>query len=564
MKLKTKYILPLILVVAAIIRLYAIGRGDPLTDEVLYAFRAIGYLDFDFALYQPTTLQLFHTAIPWWVKLSFHDHPPLVFLFQYIAMLFFGRTLIVVRALSALCGAASVALVYGIGKKLRDERTGLVAAAIMAVTVFMVYISRIGLQESQVIMFMLLMVFCYLKSRENQKWFLASGAALGLALLSKYTAAVMVIPIVVDVAFFSRAALRNKFFWGGVGFTVLLFSPVIVYNALLYQTFQHFDFQLSYIFGQHVPQWVVTPGKDIGSLADRAIGFVTNMWVYGSRVFMVVGVASILYCVMSLWKKIKKPLARSLVFILSALIAHRVLFLAVGPGVRFLTMIIPWVVLAIAFMVADFLASNKSWLRETSVVALVVFIVAELLFSINTYVAYSPIGIEGITYSHLHEDMRDWGYNELDTYLGTIVTGKYPSLTVPFDYAFVEDVRAKGIEQARADGATPTAYLFVYDDNMHDLAALWVLQRRALYDGWAVIPASVYEETIAEKGSGYYRLGGFTAIYFIRATDQILLVKPERRVNDGEKLEGELVDKKVSPMSIKNGAGIEMFRVYQF
>jgi len=79
----TIYILAAIIFLAAVLRLWGIGAGDPVGDEVLYAFRAVGLLDYDVAEFQTTPLQWFDGNIPWWTKLSFHDHPPLVFLIQH-------------------------------------------------------------------------------------------------------------------------------------------------------------------------------------------------------------------------------------------------------------------------------------------------------------------------------------------------------------------------------------------------------------------------------------------------------------------------------------------------
>ena len=152
-----------ILLAASFLRLVFISRGDTINDEVLYAFRAIDMLDFDEAAEQTTPLEWFDplktggtSDIPWWTALSFHDHPPLVFLIQHFFMRIFGESRLGFRLPSALFGIASVWLLYLIGKELYSKDAGLIAAGLLAITVNHVYISRIGLQESYVIFFILL------------------------------------------------------------------------------------------------------------------------------------------------------------------------------------------------------------------------------------------------------------------------------------------------------------------------------------------------------------------------------------------------------------------------
>lgn len=74
-------IIAFILILAVVFRFYGLGDADVITDESLIAFRSIGYIDFFISPYQTTPYEWF-SDIPNWAKLSFHDHPPLVFLFS--------------------------------------------------------------------------------------------------------------------------------------------------------------------------------------------------------------------------------------------------------------------------------------------------------------------------------------------------------------------------------------------------------------------------------------------------------------------------------------------------
>src|SRR3989338_5618065 len=73
MKNKT-YWLIVILIAAAALRLFGLDRGDPMNDEVTYAFRATGLADsFNDPDVQSTPWEWFDPKIPRWAKISFHD-----------------------------------------------------------------------------------------------------------------------------------------------------------------------------------------------------------------------------------------------------------------------------------------------------------------------------------------------------------------------------------------------------------------------------------------------------------------------------------------------------------
>ena len=117
---KTKKIFFGILILAAILRFWALGAADMIDDEIYYTFRAIGYLDYVGAAEQTTPVDWFY-PLPGWTHLSFHDHPPLIFLVQHLFFQLFGVSIFVSRLPLALAGLVSLWLVYLITKKLFTE-----------------------------------------------------------------------------------------------------------------------------------------------------------------------------------------------------------------------------------------------------------------------------------------------------------------------------------------------------------------------------------------------------------------------------------------------------------
>jgi mannosyltransferase len=108
----------------ALLRFYAIDRGSVWVDEAT---------SIDFARMPLGDLL---TAVR-------SDEANMAFYHLVLRLfLLFGESALVVRTLSALCGVATIVLVYLLGRRLFDERVGLVAAALLSVDVFHIWFSQ--------------------------------------------------------------------------------------------------------------------------------------------------------------------------------------------------------------------------------------------------------------------------------------------------------------------------------------------------------------------------------------------------------------------------------------
>src|SRR3989338_1793243 len=276
----------LILVLAAIFRFFSLGQADVIGDESTYSFRALGYLDY-FAETQSTPISWF-VSPPWWTKFSFHDHPPLNFLLNFFALSLFGPAAWATRIVSAISGLISVGLIYLIGKKIFNERVGFIASLFLAVNVFMVWVSRIGLQESLLISLILASFYFFILALEKQNYLTLAFGFLALSFLTKYTA-IFILPVYLLILFWQkRGWLKSRQLYLSVLLFLIIISPVIFYNLFLFQSRGHFDLQLSYIFGltDKVTGWQELPGKSDLSIWQRFINLPQALTLYLSPLFL--------------------------------------------------------------------------------------------------------------------------------------------------------------------------------------------------------------------------------------------------------------------------------------
>ncbi len=597
-----KYQLALIalLHISAVFYFWALGRPDVVTDESSYGARAIGLVDFDFGIQQPTPWQWIQTQPPWWMKISFHDHPPLVFWLQHVSIRLFGETPFAVRVPSAVAGIVAVVLVYLIGRRLYSPAVGLASAGLFAFTVHHVWVSRIGLLESPLIAFILASFYCFLRAvgreaflsvgqsigidpkRTNalSGWWLATAAFfLGLAFLAKYLA-VILLPIFAAIFLLTLRTRKSGYTYDRNYFRqtlkqivlalvvfLIVVSPVIIYNFELYRNFGHFDFQLSMFFKQDTPQWLSRPAQEaLGSLTDRLELFPRTVTEANSPLFLALvafGLAIILF------ESIPRKRLPSVVSNSSLVISHwslvisfalTLLFvLAVGPTTRFLTLLTPWLALAAGYAILWLLAGPIHYRGLASIVVLGIVII-EALYSYASLIRPMPVGGTPWTYSKLRNESHSWGFNQLGQHLDRTLAGKMPEVAITIEQPFARELLNDRLALRRLAGFTPVPWGIVYDDNINVSAQLWYFLRRIAYEGWPIADA----ETFRQGGAEFFRESGVKRVFFISSTPYALRDRPRGLRPDAEILESELRALGAKPEELKNLHGQVAFRVYEF
>lgn len=556
------YLLIGIFILAVFFRLVRLSSGDPLSDETLYSFRSIGMIDYYGSADHPSPLQLFDPHYPWWAHLSFHDHPPLVFFVQHVFMSIFGENRFAFRLPSALLGVISVYLLYLIARHLYSETAGLFAAALLAITANHVTVSRLGLQESYVIFFLLLSTYLFLKALQDKRYFVWTGMALGLALLSKYTAMVAIPIFLCYLLMFHRNLFRVKEVWIGGIIAFALCSPIIIYNYELYKSTGHFDLQLSYITKQSHPEWDVALGYERSPFSTRIISFIPQLINYNSWLLLLLFVTSSIVFLYFFWRNPKEAI-RKHAFVFLCIFWTAMFILETGPELRFLFLMTPFLVLVIgAFL--DWLyivciERSKMFIYP----ALAVVFLFEIAYSVNTQVFYYPRGQKPIMYSGLRNENYNWGYNELDDYLTNELKNRMPANTLKPLYTFIANIQQKGLSKAEKQGYEQYPALIIYDENIQIAAKIWIFDRLELYHGWPTISSSTYMEHLQGGGVDYIIHPGGVKIYVIVQNNNIPWKATPTSKGTTDLIEDTLKNRGIDPsIRLKNKRDEEVFRIY--
>lgn len=558
------YIFIIIMTIAVVLRFFNLDSADVLTDEASVSFRSIGYLDFLASPYQTTPLEWLDKW-PWWLNLSFHDHPPLNFLIQHVFFRILGVSVFVMRLLPALAGVLSVALLYFIGKKISHFWVGAIASAILAVNNYHNWVSRLALQESITIFFILFSFWVFLVSLEKKKFFYLFGFVAGLTLLIKLSAFVLIPLIFAYVVLFRRDLFWLKEFYFANIIMFLLISPHILYNIMLYKGFGHFDYQWSYLIGQNVAAWQIRPGRfEFQGVGNKIFYFFKNYYNGFSPLFILISTGAIfLFLVRLLFKKVSVVKSYDGWYFVVTLQLLFFFFMVAGPSIRFLTFLTPYLALIIAIAVFEYWNTNTI-IRKPLLFAGILFFSYEIFYAIQTNIPSSPDLGDRWQYSQLKQYTIPYGYNALEPYVQRLLSGKKSQVLLPVTNRNLDQFIKK--EHQKQEGYE-APIMMIYDPRFYGESVLWFLTRRFVYQGWPVLSFEVYRETLKNLGDDFFKNMGIREYYYFAPTKNIILEPRQEAVDNVEKLnefEKQLQGKSVRIDEIKNSFGKAVFRVYKF
>ena len=168
--------------------------------------------------------------------LSFLDHPPMIAWFIRFGTAIFGDTNFGVRFAGIVAMLVTQLLLADIVRRVTHDFRAVVIALLMpeAALYYGLLMAKVS-PDVALIPFAVAMVWALVRLTESGdgRWWLAAGVFAGLALLSKFTA-VMLLPAVVAfmlVPRWRRRWLLSPYPWAAALIAVVLFSPVLIWNA---------------------------------------------------------------------------------------------------------------------------------------------------------------------------------------------------------------------------------------------------------------------------------------------------------------------------------------------
>jgi multisubunit Na+/H+ antiporter MnhC subunit len=204
------------------------------------------------------------------LDLSYFDHPPLVGWVQYIFTSIFGTGEFGSRVAAIVIGFFTsifiYSLIYSINKNSNEAFIGILAlhASFLFNALFLML-----MPDTLLFLFILPIIFTVIKIEENNKlssWILL-GVFLGLAGLSKYTAVLFIVPIIIYFIIKKRYELFYTIkIIPSIFIALIIILPVIIWN--IQNDWSSFAYQSAHVVGSNTINWngfVSSIGAQLGA-----------------------------------------------------------------------------------------------------------------------------------------------------------------------------------------------------------------------------------------------------------------------------------------------------------
>lgn len=235
---------PLLLVPAMLVFCATLVMGGRLNADTDRHWRglALGIVGYSFLLRVTYSgwIDLLPEETYYWnysrhLDFGYLDHPPMVAWLIRLGTAFFGNAEISVRAGALMCGVVTAVFVYRLTRNIFGERTALLALVMVQVLPYF-FLSGMLMTPDAPLTAAWAAALYFLEraliAGRSRAWIWA-GLAMGLGLLSKYTIGLLGVAAAVFMLAdpVARRSLRRWQPYGAVLLCVVVFAPVIVWNA---------------------------------------------------------------------------------------------------------------------------------------------------------------------------------------------------------------------------------------------------------------------------------------------------------------------------------------------
>jgi 4-amino-4-deoxy-L-arabinose transferase-like glycosyltransferase len=203
------------------------------------------------------------------------EYPPITPFLTRISIGIFGLSLVSARMFAALAHSIVLVLAGLMARELGGKRAAQILAAVVTA------IAPIALVQGATVMYMTYdflwsVLIAYLVIRllksEDPRWWLGIGVTIGLGMMTKYTMAMFTAGIVGGVLLTdARRYLKSPWLWGGVGLSLLVFFPNLIWQI------QHDFISLDFLQGIH--------SRDVEG--GRAAGYLIEQFVFCANPFFI-------------------------------------------------------------------------------------------------------------------------------------------------------------------------------------------------------------------------------------------------------------------------------------
>lgn len=171
------------------------------------------------------------------LQAGYYDAPSMVAVWMRIGTLLLGNDPLGIRLLGPVSAALGTLLLMDAGERMFPHRqAGLMAAAMLNVTLMIGAGSIIMTPDTPLIFFWTagIAAFARLLEHENPRWWLAVGVAAGLALYSKYSAALFIAAAFIWMISDARghARLLTPWPWAALLIALAIFAPNLWWNGV--------------------------------------------------------------------------------------------------------------------------------------------------------------------------------------------------------------------------------------------------------------------------------------------------------------------------------------------
>ncbi|MCX7834312.1 MAG: glycosyltransferase family 39 protein [Ignavibacteria bacterium] len=200
-------------------------------------------------------VELSNDEVNYWLyavypDLSHFDHPPMVgYLINIFTLNLSFQSEFFIRLPSIIIGTLNTVLIFYIVRKLKNDIAGFYAAVLYNSSLYCFVIAGIFIMpDTPLLLFWLLAIIFSINSFNNgeistpsKRNILIVGVFIGFAMLSKYTGLFLWIGIILYIIIYDKKWLKIKETYISLILTLIVFSPVIIWN--LKNDFISFTFQ---------------------------------------------------------------------------------------------------------------------------------------------------------------------------------------------------------------------------------------------------------------------------------------------------------------------------------